>query len=89
MKAAGGQAMRRFVVDLLDFLCLAAIVLATIVGFSTGFAATRTFEYGVLYALASFVAASVVMGAVLAITEIAKNTRRLITLMETAEAQRR
>ena len=70
--------IRRFVLDPLHCLCLAAIVLSTIAGF-----------FAVLFGLGAVVSRSVLMGAVLAIIEIAKNTRRMAALMEQDTPPRR
>lgn len=80
--------MRRLIVDLLDFLCLATIVVASLVGFWLGGGGPNiqflgfSFFGAVLGGAAAFVASSVVMGAILVLTEIAKNTRRMILLLE-------
>lgn len=76
--------MRRFIVDTLDFLAIAAILIATFLG------AARGAQFGgplglVAGAIAAFVVSALAGGMVLALTEIAKNTRRLIELGEKAE----
>ncbi|WP_342149844.1 hypothetical protein [Methylorubrum sp. SB2] len=82
--------MRRFVVDLLDFLCLALIVLATVLCFLGGaFGPNGNVVLGMLAAMAAFITTSVAMGAILAITEIAKNSRRMVALMEQSVPPRR
>ncbi|KQP09327.1 hypothetical protein [Methylobacterium sp. Leaf93] len=81
--------MRRFVVDLLDFLCIALIIIATSIAFlSATFTPGGNILLGLLSAVVVFIAASVAMGAILALTEIAKNSRRIVTLMEEARSVR-
>lgn len=79
--------MGRFIVSVLDFLCIAAIVLFSVAGFVAGGQFVNPYgqfqlHLAILYGLTAFLVGTIVFGAVLALTEIAKNTRKMIKLLE-------
>lgn len=79
--------MGRFIVSVLDFLCVAAIILFAVAGFVVGGKFVDPYGqfqlgFAIIYGLAAFLIGTIVFGAVLALTEIAKNTRRMIKLLE-------
>jgi uncharacterized membrane protein len=84
--------MGRFIVSVLDFLCIAAIVLFSVAGFVVGGKFVNPYgpfqlHFAIGYGLAAFLVGTIVFGAVLALTEIAKNTRRMIKLLEEGRRQ--
>jgi hypothetical protein len=82
--------MRKLIISTLDFVAYLALILLTISGLLAGFAVTAS-PYApalqrtlapLLGGVGGFVAGVLVAGGILVVTEIARNTRRTVELLE-------
>ena len=76
--------MRRLIVNVLDLVCILLVIASTLAGVFAGLA--QGGAMAVVVPLAAFVGSCLIAGSVLAITEIAKNTRKMIALLERTQA---
>ncbi len=82
--------MRKFIISTLDFVAYFALVVATVAGLLAGLVVTaspytpalqRTLA-PIIGGVAGFVVGVLIAGGVLVMTEIARNTRRTVELLE-------